>query len=62
MNVVLKGPEDLSNNIKKEEANSAKDENVLEIQANKEENEEEEDDYDLVFEEDYEHDYITDTL
>ena len=62
MNVVLKGPEDLPNNIKKEEANSAKDENVLKIQTNKGGNEEGGDDYDLVFEEDYEHDYITDTL
>ena len=53
MNATLKGPEDFPNNLKKEEAQPTKDDNVMEVQTNKEEIKEIEDDYDLVFEEDY---------
>lgn len=64
MNVVLRGPEDLPSNLKKErtELNIIDEKDSMKEEREQNKEEEDEDEFDLIFEEDYEHEYLTNEI
>lgn len=64
MRVILKGPEDLPANLKKEKEAMTKEEADSETQEKEEEEEEDEDEdsHELIFQDDYDHEYMTQEL